>query len=105
MNHVPKLNPVRDRKWLDELRKRRCLISGQCGHEYETVDPCHIGTLGKGIKSSDDECIPLLHRYHAEGHNTGELSMLRKLLPDYILREALRLYAKQMYQDWKNENP
>jgi hypothetical protein len=103
MTACPKLNPVRDRKYLDWLRTQRCLITGQAGHDYETIDPCHIGTTGKGwsAKCSDDECIPLLHRFHLEGHNTGEISMLRKHLPDDVLRDALRLYAKQMYRDWK----
>lgn len=126
----PKLVIVRDRNWLDELRSRRCLITGQCGHSEETVDPVHIGTTGKGTSSkcSDDECIPLLHRFHAQGHDKGEISNLRKLLPDSVmdkalslfaawygyertrenatnaeLKDALRLYGKWLYQEWKNK--
>lgn len=128
MTACPKLNPVRDRKYLDWLRTQRCLITGQAGHEYETIDPCHIGTTGKGwsAKCSDDECIPLLHRFHQKGGEVGEMSELQRLLPDIVLdeaaklyaakygyelniryathtefREAIRLYAKQMYRDWK----
>ena len=129
MTAVPKLEIVRDRDWLDELRTRRCLITGQRGHDGESVVGAHIGTTGKGWskKCSDDECIPLLNRFHLRGHDTGEITNLRKLLPDEVLtsafnllegayggdwtretapndvlREALRLYAKELYKSWKS---
>ena len=131
MTAVPKLEIIRDRKWLDELRTRRCTITGQCGHDNESVVGAHIGTTAKGWskKCSDDECIPLLNRFHLRGHDTGEITNLRKLLPDEVLtsafnllegayggdwtretapddvlREALRLYAKELYKSWKSKN-
>lgn len=92
---IPKLTIIRDRAYLDWLHTEACIVTGLRG---ETVEPAHIGTLGKGIKRSDDEVLPLEHRFHANGHNAGEISMFRKMLPDYVLREALRAYARQAYQ-------
>lgn len=45
---IPKLNPIRDRAYLDHLRTEPCIVSGYRG---EGVDPAHIGTLGRGIYS------------------------------------------------------
>ena len=98
---LPKSRIVRDQKWLDHLKTERCLITGQFGNEYEAVDPAHIGTLGRSIKSSDDECLPILHRFHAAQPGVGEISMFRANLPDAILRLALRAYAREMYAEWK----
>lgn len=68
------------------------------------------------MKSSDDEIVPLLHSVHAEAHQLGEMTVLRRrLLPSVVdamgitsiadisdadLREALRRYAKEEYQQW-----
>lgn len=100
MNACPKMIIVRDRKYLDWLHDQPCIITGLHGSEYETIDPAHIGTLGKSIKSSDDEVLPVLHRFHGTGHQGGEMSMWRQELPDSILREALRAYARQFYRDY-----
>jgi hypothetical protein len=29
------------------------------------------------------------------------MTMFRKHLPDYVLREALRAYARHLYAEWK----
>lgn len=94
---------IRDRKWLNYLHTQRCLISGQYGNDNETVDPMHLGAF-KGMKRSDDEVIPVLHRFHLSGHQSGEISMLRSGLSDTILREALRAYARALYKEWKDQN-
>jgi len=100
MTAVPKLNPIRDRKYLDWLRTRPCLVSGYSG---EGVDPAHIGTLGRGIKSGDDEALPLRHIYHMQGHNSGEMSMFRQCLPDDVLRACLRAYARERFMAYLKE--
>lgn len=51
---------VKDRKYLDYLREQPCIITGLRSSEYDAVDPAHIGTAGKGLKT-DDEALPLLH--------------------------------------------
>lgn len=95
---------IRDRKYLDAVRDMRCIVTGRRGNpDYETVDPAHIGTAGKGMKSSDDEVIPLIHSIHRLCHEKGEISTLRELLPDDVLREAMRAYARELYQQWKTK--
>ena len=91
---------VRDKAYIKFLRGERCLFTGRRATASESVDPMHIGTAGKGIKT-DDEAIPALHSIHMESHQHGEISMLRKRLPDSVLREALRAYARSLYHDWK----
>ena len=94
---------IRDRAYLSWLRTQPCLITGLRGTETEGVDPCHIGTAGKGIKSSDDEALPISHAIHQRMHSAGEITTLRRLLPDYVLRQALRAYARECYREWKDE--
>jgi hypothetical protein len=97
---------IRSREYLDWLRTQRCVITGRLGNDYETIDPAHIGTAGTGIKSPDNEALPILHRIHAEMHSFGEMSVFRRELPDDVLRSALRAYAKEMYERWqKNSLP
>ncbi len=98
---IPKETIIRDQDYLDFLKTERCLFTGM-----EGCDPAHIGTLGRGIKRSDDEAIPLhyaLHRF--VGHQSGEISMIRREIPNWLLRQCLRLYAKQMYREWKDPRP
>ena len=91
---------IRDRKYLDWLRTQPCILTGLRGNEYNAVDPAHIGTRGKGLKSSDDEALPVRHDYHQYGHQYGEISMWRKWMPDWLLRDALRAYARERYEQW-----
>ena len=75
-------------------------MTGKRSNEYETVDPAHIGTAGKGIKSPDYEALPIIHSVHHEMHQMGEMTVLRKRLPDDVLREALRALARERYNEW-----
>lgn len=93
---------IRDRKYLDYLRTMPCIVSGVRGDDYDAVDPVHIGTAGKGLKSPDDEALPIRHSIHLVCHTVGEMTTLRRLMPDWLLREALRAYARQEYRKWKN---
>lgn len=101
MTACPKNPPLRDRKYLDWLRHQPCILSGQHGNDNEAVDPMHIGTAGKGIKSGDDEVLPVLHSLHTEGHTHGEMSLFRRRLPDMVLRAALRALGREIYAEWK----
>lgn len=94
---------IRDRKYLDYLRTQPCIITGLRGTEDDPVEAAHIGTAGKGLKSSDNEALPLCHSIHAECHQKGEMSTLRRLVPDWLLREALRAYAREMYREYLKE--
>lgn len=100
MTLIPKLNPVRDRQYLNWLRDQPCILTGWRATESSAVDPMHVGTLGKGIKSSDDEALPVWHALHVAAHNHGEISMFRKQLPDHVLRDALRALAREYYREY-----
>lgn len=93
--------PVRDQKYLDWLKTQPCLLTGRSPCDYDAVDPLHIGTRGKSLKSGDDEAIPVLHSLHNLGHCKGEVSMLRKHAPDWLIRDAFRAYAREFYTAWK----
>ena len=103
MTAIPKNPPLRDRKYLDWLRTQPCILTGLHATEADAVDPMHIGTAGRGIKSPDDEAIPVMHFLHVGAHSMGEMAMFRQHMPDWLLRECLRAYARQCYQQWKTE--
>lgn len=88
-----------DPKYLDWLKTQRCVLTGHAATEYDAVDPAHIGTYGKGLKT-DDEALPLLHSLHARGHNGGEIKLFREHAPNWLIRDALRAYARERYREW-----
>ena len=92
---------LRDPAYLVHLRSLPCIITGQRGTDYESVVAAHIGTAGTGIKSPDNWALPLCNRLHQIGHNSGEISMFRREVPDWLLRDALRAYAEQFYEKEK----
>lgn len=92
---------IRDRAYLDYLRTQPCIITGLRGDDSDAVDPVHIGTAGKGLKSPDNEALPIRHSIHLACHMAGEMTTLRRLMPDWLLRESLRAYARQEYRKWK----
>jgi len=91
---------LRDKKYLRSLKQEPCILTGLRG----SVDAAHIGTAGKGIKSPDDEVLPIAHDIHMQMHNCGEVTTLREQAPDWLIREAFRAYAREMYQRWREEN-
>lgn len=88
---------LRDRDYLDWLRIQPCLLTGYVGDS----EPAHIGTAGKGLKSPDDEAIPLHYTLHREAHQKGEMKMLRERAPDDVLRAAFRALARENYRRYK----
>jgi hypothetical protein len=102
MNAVPKLNLIRDRKYLDSHWEARCIISGELTDENETVEGAHLGSRRN---HGDDETLPVKHRYHKYEHDHGTVSMWRKFIPDWLLLAALRAYARELYQAYRREHP
>lgn len=107
---LPKTAIVRDRRWLNFQHTRACLITGAYGHgDKETVDPAHIGALGKSIKRSDAETVPILHRFHKWGHDHGEIAMWREHLPGEVLKRGLIQIGVESLPgalfDWRNRIP
>lgn len=89
---------IRDPKYLAALREERCIVTGLYGTPDDPVEAVHIGTAGKGIKTSDDEALPIRHSIHAEMHRRGEMTVLRERLADGILRLFARAYARERYR-------
>lgn len=99
---IEKNEPLRDRAYLDSLRQEPCIFTGIKPGDCEAVDPMHIGTAGKGLKSGDDEALPVAHWLHVQAHQDGEVSMIREYAPDWLLREAFRAYAREKYRKWRD---
>ncbi len=78
------------------LRDQRCVICGRFGDDRESVVGVHIGTHGKGIKTADEQ-LPICDSHHKRMHQEGEIRVLREIAPDWLIREALRAYARQIY--------
>ena len=97
---LPKINPIRDQKYLDDAINRPSIITGLRG---PTVVNAHLGCLGRGIKRSDAETLVIEQMYHQEGHDHGEARMWRKYIPDDVLIAALRLYGVEQYRKWKSQ--
>ncbi len=93
---------VADRKYLDSLRDETCLLTGRYATDSDPVEPMHVGTAGKGIKN-DAEAIPVCHSLHAYGHQHGEIEMLRAKAPAWLIREAFRAYARELYRRWDEQ--
>lgn len=91
---------IRDRAYLEWLRDQPCIMTGIRSTDRESVVPAHIGTAGKGVKSSDDEALPIIDHLHQLGHSKGEVSMLRKHAPDWLIRAAFRAYAREFYRNY-----
>ncbi len=77
---LTKYNNHRSTKYLNWLRNRPCVISGQ---KAECTHHIRLGTNGgTALKPSDYFCIPLLHEFHTVGpqalHIIGEDSFLKK---------------------------
>lgn len=95
---------IRDPKYLRWIKTQRCLFSGQPPSDFDPTDPMHIGTAGKGLKSPDNEVLPIAHSLHVLGHAQGEVSMLRKYAPDDVLRMAFQALGRELYAEYKAEN-
>lgn len=103
MTPTPKHPPVRDRAYLEYLKTQPCILTGFRATDSEAVDPAHIGQAGMGMKSGDDEALPIRHSLHARMHNTGEMEIISRNMPYWLLREAFRAYAREQYRKWKME--
>jgi hypothetical protein len=103
MPPVPKRPPLRDRAYLDSLRGQRCILTGVYASPSLAIDPAHISTLGRSMKSPDNEALPIRHDIHHLMHQRGEISVLREIAPDDVLRRAFRALARELYEEWKNE--
>ncbi len=97
----PKSPPLRDNAYRKWLRTQPCIITGIRAHDGQSVVAMHLGTAGRGIKTGDDETLPIMQYLHDHGHNIGETTMLREASPGWLLLKAFRALAREMYAEWK----
>jgi hypothetical protein len=77
---LPKNPPARDKAYLAYVREQICAVYGNdCGGVTEAA---HIGTTGRGMKSSDLFTIPLCSRHHRESHDVGIITFQANHLLD-----------------------
>jgi len=101
------LHMLRDRNYLDWLKGQSCVLTCLQGTEYNAIDPAHIGTAGKGLKSPDNEALPILHSIHSEMHQRGEMTVMLEYLSrnPRLLRDMARAYARECYQEYLTNRP
>ena len=104
MSANPKVKTLRDPAYLIWLRDQPCIFCGAIANDGESVVAAHIGTAGKGIKSPDNEALPMRNSFHMACHQNGETNTLRLNTPDYIIRAAFRALAREMYAKYKAEH-
>ena len=86
---LQKPHRIEDKKYLEYIRKRGCLISN------EKADPHHLTT--RGACGSDYTAIPLSRKYHTEIEQNG----VKKFEEKYKIntwKEAHRLLERFMLQ-------
>jgi len=91
---------LRDRAYLLFLRDQPCIFTGRKGSDAESVVPAHIGSGGKGMKSPDNEALPVLNSIHQKMHGIGEITVFRAA-PGWLLRKAFRALAREMHREWR----
>lgn len=66
-----KTGVFRDKVYLDLIRAQglRCAVSGLPSTPDDQIVPAHIGVAGKGIKSPDNECLPMKDSLHRRQHS------------------------------------
>lgn len=90
---------IRDRDWLDFIHyNMACCI---CGIQDETICGHHIRSslyCGTALKPSDNFCIPVCYKHHAEIHQKGEKTTLEKY--GYTIEE-MKDFANSIYERYK----
>lgn len=101
MNAIPKIVPIRDRKYLDHLRTLPCFVTGAMGCE-----PAHLrllGSGGMGSKPSDARAVPLhwsLHRQQSQMGEPRAWMTWAQEYPEFYFRLIIGR-AEQDYEIWR----
>lgn len=93
---------VRDRKYLNYLATRCCVVCGSrqgvCGHHIRLS----LGG-GTGTKPSDDRCIPLCHKHHIEDlHRHGERQFFNKW--QFVFGDNPIAFAELLYKRYLTDS-
>lgn len=70
-----KTTVMRDRKYLDWLKTRRCVVCDcsplSMDGLFAIIDPAHGPSAGMRVKGPDKEACPLCRHHHSEQHSIG----------------------------------
>lgn len=74
MNPNPKTKAYRDKKYLEFIRGKLSLFSGEFGIKYDPIVAAHqgFGRKGTALKPPDSYAVPLRHTEHQVSHQVGE---------------------------------
>ena len=92
----PKPKAHRYKPYLEWLRKLRCVITRQYGHNNDPVIASHQRQLsggGTGLKPSDFHALPTLDSAHRAGHHDGVVLSPRQAAYDCLIHEII--YIKE----------
>lgn len=85
-----------------------CAITGLYGDDTRHVVPAHVGVAGKGIKSPDNEVIPMLDHLHRASHSQvgqgGDTTFWCEVFmkDPLLLRDVLKAYARERHAEYKS---
>ena len=73
MTPIPKIKPVRSKRYLDFIRSKPCVVCGkpppsEAAHQS-------VGYRAMGSKVSDLWSAPMCHTHHAEQHRGADLNV------------------------------
>lgn len=88
---------IRSEKYRRYIASKPCLI---CEQESQAAH-ISVGNYGRGIKASDDKCVPLCPVHHAE-MDAGQVKFINAHALEFgvdVLAEA-KLLAQAVYADW-----
>lgn len=94
----------RDSKYLEFVRSRPCVVTGE---ESNRVVAHHVRCLGGGgigLKPSDYVCIPLTAEQHSRLHHMGEKSFWQDvgINPEEVITMTILVYLARIRVSYKN---
>lgn len=115
-----KVEPIRERSYLDYLKTQPCVVTGVEGTEdTPLIEPAHLrldGAAGVGEKPQDCHVLPLHYKLHRRQNGSGECASWIRCANEYplfiirifneypeLLERMLKAYAEIKYQEWKRK--
>ena len=73
MTPIPKIKPVRSKRYLDFIRSKPCVVCGKPGPSEAAHQS--VGYRAMGSKNSDFYTVGLCHHCHSEQHRGVDLNV------------------------------
>lgn len=87
----PRRGPLRDQKYMDWLKTKRCAVCFQVG-----CDPAHTVNNGMSSKGPDSSCVPLCRKHHEE-YDAGRREF------EFNNSIDMKAEAEQWYSEYREE--